>query len=174
MPAALLVLLEPPPSFVNQSAGHFDLFPAFDFGPLAFEFLVNGEEMFNFTQNVRCEIGMIFYFGVCRACFGNGEDFFIRNALVDHFQDADRTGFDKTARERRVGDENNYVERVSVRAQGAGNETVFARVMNRSVKRAVQAKELQVFVILVFVRAAARNFHDGIHDFGRTGAGRQP
>ena len=67
-------------------------------------------------------------------------------------------------------DEDEAVERITVGGEGAGEEAVVARVVDRRVEIAVETKDMEFFVVLVLVAALIGNLDNGVNDFGTIGS----
>jgi len=144
----------------------------FDLHLFAFELLVILEEAAKDEKAMRREIAsfdVIAEFGV--AC-GNGDDFVIAGAGVDHGHDADSAGFDKCERLDRFLAENKNVERIVVLGVGLRDEAVVRRIKNGGVNNAIHADEAGFFVEFVFDIRTEWNFDDSQKVAGDFGAGR--
>lgn len=160
-------------AFADDLLGMGGLTPAADFGAFAFELFVDSEEMLNFAKDVRGEVSMIVDLGVGGAANRNGQHLFVGYLLIQHFQNANGPGLDQATSEGGLKNQHEDVQGISVRRQCAGNETVIAGVMNRSVERAVESEDVQSLIVFVFVSLSAWDFDDGINDAGSMGASRQ-
>ena len=65
------------------------------------------------------------------------------------------------------------VERIAVVAQGTGDESVITGIVNRRVEIAVEAKDVQRFVVFVFVSLPSGNLDDCVNFIGRAFTNRQ-
>src|SRR5688572_31447582 len=77
--------------------------------------------------------------------------------LVGHVEDADRARADDAARERRLGNDHQDVEWVTVIGQASFDEAVIARVMDARVQHAIEHESVSRMVVLVLVAAARRD-----------------
>ena len=74
--------------------------------------------------------------------------------LVAHGEHAEDAHPHHAARERRVGDQDERVERVAVAGQGVGDEAVVRRIGGGGEEAAVQPDDVLLVVVLVLVAAA--------------------
>ena len=73
-----------------------------------------------------------------RVVVGHREDLVVVSLLVGHVEDADGTRAHDAAGERRLGDHDQYVERVAVIGEAAFDEPVVARVMHARVEDPIE------------------------------------
>ncbi len=109
------------------------------------------------------EVPDVFVAGVVLA---NAEDLLVAEALVEHFEDADGTDLHDTAGEAGGVDEDEAVEGVAVVGEGAGDEAVVAGVVDGGVEVAVEAEDVELFVVLVFVDTLVGDLDDCVDDLG--------
>ena len=113
---------------------------------------------------------------VAGVALADAEDLFVAEALVEHFEDADGADFHDAAGEAGGVDEDEDVERVAVVAEGAGDEAVVAGVVDGGVEIAIEAEDVELFVVLVLVDSLVGDFDDSVDDFrglfGPTGSSR--
>ena len=79
---------------------------------------------------IRCQRG---------SCRGDAHDLVVRPLLVGHAEHADGPTGDQAARERRLAQQDECVQRVAVLAEGVLDEAVVGRVLGRGEQRAVEA-----------------------------------
>src|SRR3982074_3497529 len=65
--------------------------PALDLDTLAFEVLVDGEEVGDLPEHVGIDLGEVPDVFVARVVFADAEDLLVTEALVEHFENADGT-----------------------------------------------------------------------------------
>ena len=82
---------------------------------------------------------------------GDAEDLVVAAGLVGHPEHADRAAADQAARERRLLEEDQRVERVAVQAEGVLDEAVVGRVRRGGEQRAVEPDPTGLVVDLVLV-----------------------
>lgn len=139
--------------------------PAFDFDALAFEVFVNGEEVGDLLEHVGIDLGEVPDIFVAGVALADAEDFLVAEALVEHFEETDGADFHDAAWEAGRVDEDEAVEWVAVVAECTGDKAVVAGVVNRRVEVAIEAEDVQFFVVLVFIDSFVGNLDDGIDDF---------
>ena len=88
------------------------------------------------------------------SCDGHAEDLVVAAGLVGHAEHADRAAVDEAAREGRLLQEHERVERVAVLAEGVLDEAVVGRVGGRGEEHPVQADAPGLVVDLVLVALA--------------------
>ncbi len=158
-------------AFGDGFAGFAGAAPAFHGGDFAFEFLVDGEEVFHLAADVGEDLVHGVDLVVAGVAGGDGEDFLVFLVGVDHVEDADGADFDEDAGEAGLLDEDEAVEGIVVVGEGAGDEAVVAGVMEGGIEGAVEAEDAQVAVVLVLIRRVLGDFDDHSDDFRRVGAG---
>lgn len=145
--------------------------PAEDARSLVFEFLVDGEEMFDFAAEVGKQLrdgGDLVVQGIVLL---DGEDFLVRLGAVNHAQEADGADLDEAAAEGWLFGDGEDIERVAVLAERAGNETVIAGIVHRRIEKAVEAEHAEGFIVFIFVAGIFGDFDDHADDFGRARSG---
>src|SRR5262245_34290094 len=155
--SALHQLSKPLLPFADDLARRLHRIPAGDFRLLALEFLVDGKEMLDLTQGVGKDLGAILYLAVQRVALGDGQDFFVLLALVNHAQHADGADFHQASGKARRLHQHQHVQRVAIQTQRRGDETVVAGIMDRRKKSPVQAKHVELLVILVLIDRVPRD-----------------
>jgi len=144
----------------------------FDLDLFAFELLVILEEAAKDEKAMRGEIAgfdVIAEFGVAR---GDGDNFVVAGAGVNHGHDADGAGFDERERLNGLLAENEDVEGIVVFGVGLRDEAVVRGIKNGGVDDAVHLEEAGLFVEFVFDVRTEGNFDDGskvTRDFGARG-----
>ena len=144
----------------------------FDLHLFAFELLVILEEAAKDEKAMRGEIAgldVIAEFGIAR---GDGDDFVVAGAGVDHGHDADGAGLDERERLNGFLAENEDVEGIVVFGVGLRDEAVVRGIKNGGVDDTIHADEAGFFVEFVFYVRPERNFDDGQKVAGDFGAGR--
>ena len=96
--------------------------------------------------------------GVAR---GDGDNFVVAGAGVDHGHDADGAGLDERERLNGLLAENEDVEGIVVFGVGLRDEAVVRGIKNGGVDDAVHFKEAGLFVEFVFDVRTERDFDDG-------------
>jgi len=114
----------------NAIAGISGIVPGFNLYALAFKVLIYREEMCDFLEHVRVDVGVVPDICVARIVLADGEDFLIESALVKHLEEADGADFVNAAGECGVRDKNKDVEGVTVVAQSRRYEAVVAGIVN--------------------------------------------
>jgi hypothetical protein len=161
-----LVVYEVLLGFGDFGAGKGGIAPALDFDALAFEILVDGEEVGDLAEHVGVDLGEVPDVFVARVVFAYAEDLLVAEALVEHLQHADGTDLHHAAGEAGSVDEDEDVEGVAVVGEGAGDETIVARIVNGRIKIAVETEDMEFFVVLVLVAALIGDFDDSVNDLG--------
>ena len=104
--------------------------PSLDLYSLALKVLIYGEEVRNFLEHVRVDVGVVPDVGVARVVFADCENLFVEGALVEHLEEADRTNFVDASGEGGMRDEDQDVQGITVVAEGRGYEAVVAGVVH--------------------------------------------
>ncbi|MQW74414.1 D-alanyl-D-alanine carboxypeptidase/D-alanyl-D-alanine-endopeptidase [Nocardioides sp. dk4132] len=92
----------------------------------------------------------------------DAEDLVVAAGLVGHAEHADRAAADQAAREGRLLQQHEGVERVAVLAEGLLDVAVVGRVLRRREERAVQAQPAGLVVHLVLVPLALGDLHQHV------------
>jgi hypothetical protein len=92
-----------------------------------------------------------------RIVVGDGQDLVVMPFLVGHVEHAHRAGANDAAREGRLRNQDEDVERVAVLRQRAIDEAVVGRVMHARVEDPVEHESMTGVVELVLVAAAERD-----------------
>ena len=90
----------------------------------------------------------------CGSCSRTRDQLGVDPLLVAHGEHAQDAHPHHAAREGRVGDEHQHVERVAVAGQGVGDEAVVRRIGGGREEAAVQPDDVLLVVVLVLVAAA--------------------
>ena len=93
----------------------------------------------------------------------DADDLRVGPGLVVHVHHADRPGLHPHAREHRILQQHESVERVAVAAERVGDEAVVGGIRGRREQPAVEEDPARVVVDLVLVAAAARDLDDDVH-----------
>lgn len=160
-----LVIDEALLGFEHLAACEGGIAPAFDFDALAFEVFIDGEKVGDLLEHVGIDLGEVPDVLVARVALADAEDFLVAEALIEHFEESDGTDFHNASGEAGGVDEDQAVEGIAVVAEGAGDEAVVAGVVDWRVEVAIEAEDVQFFVVLVFIDSFVRNLDDGIDDF---------
>ena len=152
--------------FEDLVAGEGGVAPAFDFDALAFEVLVDGEEVGDLLEHVGVDLGEVPDVFVAGVALADAENLLVAEALVEHLEDADGADLHDAAGEAGGVDEDEAVEGVAVVAEGAGDEAVVAGVVDGGVEVAVETEDVQFLVVLVLVDALLGDLDDSVDDFG--------
>jgi len=152
--------------FENLGTSKRGVAPTFDFDALAFEILVNGEEVGDLTEHVRVDFGEVPDIFVAWVPLADAEDLLVAEALIEHLKYADGTNLHDASGKAGSVDEDETVERVTVVGESAGDETIVAGIVDGGIEVAVEAEDMEFFVVLVFVDALVRDFDDGVNDLG--------
>ncbi len=155
--------------FEDLGAGEGGVAPALDFDALAFEVLVDGEEVRDLPEHVGVDLGEVPDVFVARVALADAEDFFVAEALVEHLEEADGADLHDAAGEAGRVDQNEDVEWVAVIGQSAGDEAVVAGIVDGRVKIAVETEDVEFLVVLVLVDALVGDLDDGVDDLGAVG-----
>jgi len=150
-------------------AGEGGVAPAFDLDALAFEVLVDGEEVGDLLEHVGVDLGEVPDVLVARVPLADAEDFFVAEALVEHLEEADGADLHDAAGEAGGVDQDETVEGVAVVAEGAGDEAVVAGVVDGGVEVTVETEDVQFFVVLVLVDALVGDLDDSVDHLGGVG-----
>ena len=148
-----------------------DVAPAADFGGLAFQFFVDGEEVFELPQGVRENIGHGLDLIESRIAVGHCQDFLICLSLVYHLQQADGPHSDQDTGITGLIDQREDIERIAIARQSAGDEAVIAGVDHGRIEGAIEAENAEVRIVLVLIPGIARDLHNHVDDGGAVGAG---
>ena len=100
--------------FGHFVAGEGGVAPTFYFDTLAFEVFVDGEEVGDLLEHVGVDLGEVPDVFVAGVSLADAEDFFIAEALVEHFEHADGSNLHDAAGEAGRVDQNEAVEWVAV------------------------------------------------------------
>jgi hypothetical protein len=139
---------------------------ALNFDALAFEVLVDGEEVGDLAEHVGVDLGEVPNVLVARVVFADAENLLVAEALVEHLQNADGTDLHDTAGKAGSVDEDEDVEGVAVVGEGAGDEAVVSRIVDGGVEVAVETEDVEFLVVLVLVAALVGYFDDSVDDLG--------
>ena len=91
---------------------------------------------------------------------GHAEHLVVAAGLVGHPEHADRAAADQAARERRLLEQHQRVERVAVLAEGVLDEAVVGRVLRRGEQRPVEPDPAGLVVDLVLVALTLGDLHE--------------
>ena len=155
--------------FENLVAGEGGVAPTLDFDTLAFEVLVDGEEVSDLAEHVGVDLGEVPDVLVARIVLPDAEDLLVAEALVEHLEDAYGAHLHDAAGEAGGVDEDEAVEGVAVVAESAGDEAVVTGIVDGGVEVAVEAEDVELFVVLVLVDTLVGNLDDCVDDLGAVG-----
>ena len=97
---------------------------------------------------------------------GDGDDFVVGGAAVDHGHDADSAGLDESERLNGLLAEDEHVERVVVFGVGLRDEAVVGGIKNGGVDDAIDFEQTGGLVEFVFEIGTEGNFDDGLEVAG--------
>lgn len=155
--------------FSDFGAGKSRVAPSLDFNALAFEILVDGEEVGDLPEHVGVDLGEVPDILVAWISFTYAENFLIAEPLVQHLKDTDGTDLHDTPRKAGCVDQDKTVDRIAIVSKSTGDKPVVARVMNGGVEVAVETEDIQFLVVLVFVAAFVGNLDHSVDDLGALG-----
>jgi hypothetical protein len=167
--AVFLIALQ---RFLDYAGGGVGGTNLFDFDLFPFELFVVLEKSLQDEEAVRREIAgfeVVAEFGIVG---GDGDDFVVGGAGVEHGHDADGARLDERERLDGFLAENEDIERVVVFGVSLRDEAVVRGIENGRMDDAVDFEEAGGFVELVFDIRAERNFDDGLEITGDIFAGR--
>jgi len=107
--------------------------PSIDAGLLAFELLIDGEEMLDLTADVGEDLVHCVDLIVAGITSRYRQDLLVALFGIHHVQDADRPNLDEATRETRLGDEDEHIERIVVFGESSRDESVVTGVVHRRV-----------------------------------------
>jgi len=139
--------------------------------PLVLEVLVDLEEVLDLVSQPGRHVVYVPEPAPARVVQRHADDLLVGALLVAHVEDADGTDADAAAREGRVGDEYERVERVAVLGERPLEEPVVGRVAGRGEEAAVENDASELLVPLVLVARAARDLDERdvpVHSFAIT------
>ena len=143
---------------------------AFD-GLAGLEVLVDLEEVLDLEPVVLGDVVDVAQVLQARVVRGDAQDLVIAAGLVGHAEHADRAALDDTPGERRLLQDDEGVERVTVLAERVLDEAVVDRVGRRGEEHAVQpdaAGHVVDFVLVAFALGDLNNHVETEHDFLHT------
>ena len=123
-PTSFVQTLVPLHAFLDYAIGLHAIKPAVGVGELAFEILVDVEEVVHFLQGVSGNVLQPHDFRLSRVADRHPEDLVIESLVIPHFKNAHRSDFNKRSRIGGAVQKNEYVERVFVFGVGSRNESV--------------------------------------------------
>ena len=145
----------------------FTIFPAEYLRLFAFEILVDREEVFNLTENVRTDVRVILEFYIPRIPGRVGDDLLIADTVVQHLEQPNGTRLAKAPGKTGTVAKHKDVERVAILSDRLGDETIVARIVDWRMQVAVQNEDLQIEIILILVDTVLGDFDDRGDDIGR-------
>ena len=169
----LLVLFELLHGVDHAVAGVSGVAPALDLDPLAFQILVDREEVGDLLEHVGVDVGVVPDVGKTGIVVAYGQNLFVEYALIEHLQQADGTDFLQAAGKAGAGHHDEHVQRIAVVAQRGGDKAVIARVVHGGVQITVQLEDVQLLVVLEFIGIVFGDLDDGAKNFRRTLTDRQ-
>ena len=129
----------------------------------AFEGFVGLEKVLEFFDVVLVDVGEILDIFPAFVFNGYGDHFVVGFTTIYHVDHCDGAHRDKNARREREGGEDDDVERVAVVPECARSEAIIKRVGSSSVIGAIELDETRLFVDLILIVGAARNFDNCIN-----------
>jgi hypothetical protein len=123
------------------------------------EHLVDVEEVFDLVEEMRTQVverGDVVVHGVVDR---HADDLGVGALLVFHPEHAERAGAHPAARERRVFEEHEGVERIAVFRERVGDEAVVGGIDGGGEQPAIESDHVMLVVVLVLVATAARDLH---------------
>src|ERR1039457_7093365 len=155
----------------DDVAGFAGALPPLHLRALAFQFLVDGEEVLDFAQVV----GEHLVDGVdlveARIVIGYGQYLVVGFALVHHGEHADGTHQHEDSGIARLVDQRQDVERIAVFGERPGDEAVVAGIVHGRIQGAVQAEHPELAIVLVLVGGVLGNLHNHADNLGAVAAG---
>src|SRR5581483_2941965 len=150
-------LLLPDPRLLDEAPGGRGSAPADQRdAAAAFERLVRREERLDLPPPVAWEVVELADLVEARVANRHAEDLLVGPLLVAHEQRADRARRQDAARERRLLDDHERVERVAVSRERVGDEAVVGRIMHRGEQHAIEPDAAGRLVELVLGARALR------------------
>ncbi len=131
---------------------------------LGLEHLVDVEEVLDLVEQPLRQVGEVVHHVVGRVVRGHAEDLGVGALLVLHPEHADRAHLDPAAREGRVLEEHEHVERVAVEGEGVGHEAVVRGIDRGGEEPPVEPDHVLVVVVLVLVAAPPRDLDDDVEE----------
>ncbi len=126
--------------------------------------------MSDLLQHVRIDLREVPHVLVARIALADAQDLLIAKPLIGHLQQPNRTNLHHAARKAWRIDQHQRVQRVAIFAKRARDEAIVPGVVNRRVEIAVQAKDVELFVVLILVDSLVRNLDDRIDHLGALGS----
>src|SRR5256886_2730823 len=135
--------------------------PAARLGPLrGLQVLVALEEVLDLVAQLGVDVVDVAHALERRVAERHAQHLLVRPLLVRHVEDADRADADPAARERRLGDEHEGVERVAVIGERPLEEAVVGGVGHRGEEAAVEDDAAELLVPLVLVAGPHRDLDE--------------
>jgi len=144
----------------------------FDLNLLAFELFVVREKTLEHEHAVRGKIAGFYVLAEFGVVGGDGDDFVVAGAGVDHGHDANGAGFDESERLDWFLAEDEDVEWIVVFGVGLRDKAVVGGIENGGVDDTVDFQKAGGFVEFVFDVGAEGNFDDRLEIAGEFLAGR--
>ena len=120
------------------------------------------EEVLDLLAGVLGNVSDILNVRPARILVLHRDDLVVAAGLVAHLEHADGAHLDANAREHRVVEQHEHVERIAVFAEGLFEEAVVGGVDEARVEHAVEVDTTSLVVDLVLVAAALGNLNDGV------------
>ena len=133
-----------------------------DLDSFAFELFVVLKKAAEHQEAMRRHLGRLVVGVEFRVLCGDGDDFMIGLALVDHGHQSDRASVDDRQWNDGFLAENKNVERIVIFGEGLWDESVVSGIVNGRIEDAVESDEAAVFVELVLHAGAEGDFDDAV------------
>ena len=119
--------------------------------------LVDGEEVLDLGDQVVADVGEVAQVVTAVVRGRHADDLVVAAGFVGHPEHGDRAALDQAARERRLRDQHERVERVAVLTEGALDVAVVGRVLGRGEQRTIEADPSALVIYLVLVLLTLRD-----------------
>ncbi len=145
---------------VDHPSRDLALLPAHDLHPTAFEVLVDMEEVLHFPQIMLRNVGDVEVLVVIRVVSWDCQDLVVGFPTIEHPQHPQWPAVDLASGKRRLVQVDEHIEWIAILVQGARNETIVTRIVDRGIEHPIETDHPARLVELVLVATAARNLDD--------------